>query len=858
MKRGMILLLCFVLVFSNTNFIIAKEKDKEEYGIIYAEFSDNLSEAVSLDVMVLNDNVYINTKELETKLSFIVDIDKDSIIILNNEEKKDLPRSLTIFSTTNKKVSHLVGSNIINEYEAPFPSVMNKNGNWIPLEYSLLILNCDPLIIDNILIISHPKKSITDIYGEIVRKASIYTFDWNKDLGYTEKDYKILGASSHLVNQFNGILNLDGYAWLQLFQQFANSNAFDAKYGKSIALLMCTESDDELKELIDKIELQNNIFGGKLGDLLNEINLSEENDIKTLYNRCNKLLDEINTGNTSHMLTYNRTYQQLERMLDKQYWFSKTGGNIIQIQKKLFYPVSALDICAKLGEYSNYMYEFKNQDTFSVKALAMYLDEFSSKSLMSKDMINSMRKYNSEFQGNKDKYSMTRFFEENVNDWILDGVGFSNALGIQANIELLAWNLTSNLIPFISNGLNASDDFEIAMYCMLLQSDSYLHYNEYINKLMSNCELLTSKNLYTLSNYCYIYLKSCYITRNAALSSLNGKSEATKEKIKPLINKQNEINRNIAEYMTIIKSAQKGNKGYIYGFLPSDNKNYLKNYDGSKILQITIFASKTYFLSELPYSDHTNLFDIKKYNLKGNIYKYKTGYGINTILPNNLFLVKKVDGLVGNNFNFSIEKYNDSEDESIYYRFIKPGYTMSHSAQFASLNNSEYICYLSHIDNIDFLVTESFKYEDDSSDNTLHFGFNDYGQTETINILNLENFVETVYEFVYDYKYQDITIKEEIWSEGKLIDRFLYCSYMNELSSEKRKEIKFAKQDAALKYVEKSLEKYNLHNRVLNKQNSINQNDNKVLYISKVKCNQQKIAISNTNGTLTGTLFLGS
>lgn len=44
--------------------------------------------------------------------------------------------------------------------------------------------------------------------------------------------------------------------------------------------------------------------------------------------------------------------------------------------------------------------------------------------------------------------------------------------------------------------------------------------------------------MYELSQYCYIYLKSCYVTREAALASLANKSDSTKEKIQPLIDYQ--------------------------------------------------------------------------------------------------------------------------------------------------------------------------------------------------------------------------------------------------------------------------------------------------------------------------------
>lgn len=91
--------------------------------------------------------------------------------------------------------------------------------------------------------------------------------------------------------------------------------------------------------------------------------------------------------------------------------------------------------------------------------------------------------------------------------------------------------------------------------------------------------------MYELSQYCYIYLKSCYVSREAALASLANKSSSTKEKIQPLIDYQNSINTEIAEIMVELKGANKTNDGLVFGFLPTDNKGYLDEYDNSGLIQ---------------------------------------------------------------------------------------------------------------------------------------------------------------------------------------------------------------------------------------------------------------------------------
>lgn len=140
---------------------------------------------------------------------------------------------------------------------------------------------------------------------------------------------------------------------------------------------------------------------------------------------------------------------------------------------------------------------------------------------------------------------------------------------------------------FISNGLSGADNFELALYSMVFQSDTFLNYLSKRDSVFANAENITAEHMYELSQYCYIYLKSCYVTREAALASLANKSDSTKEKIQSLIDYQNSINTEIAEIMVELKRANKTNDGLVFGFLPTDNEDYLSRYDDSQFIQWT-------------------------------------------------------------------------------------------------------------------------------------------------------------------------------------------------------------------------------------------------------------------------------
>ena len=63
-------------------------------------------------------------------------------------------------------------------------SVKNREGSWIPLEYSLLLINSGMMITDDALLIDIPTKRIIDYFYDIAKNSEKYNFDWADDFGY--------------------------------------------------------------------------------------------------------------------------------------------------------------------------------------------------------------------------------------------------------------------------------------------------------------------------------------------------------------------------------------------------------------------------------------------------------------------------------------------------------------------------------------------------------------------------------------------------------------------------------------------------------------------------------------------------
>ena len=628
MKRIVAFFVSIIILFSNIIPVTASN-DTDIYGVIKAEFSDNKGITEEISVMIQGDHVYANAEELGKRLGYQVKDTNNECITIFNTEKNDLPYCITQFYYESTKVNHMLFSQMVDSYEAPFASVKNDMGLWIPFEYSLLILNSSMLILDDTALIDMPEKKIVDLFLDIMWNHNIYSFDWSKDFGYSDLDWNIIGTFSHIVNLFNGLLKFDGYSWLQLFQTITLSPAaFDDRYGKDISMLFCTESSKELEAIIDEVDSLYNAFteNGEFGKKLKSYSDALDYNVGTLYDISEQIFDNIKNGNSSYAV-YNQSYQAFENVLDKQTWFSHTGGNIIEIQKGISKAVPYVDIALKVGEVVKYGEEFGKQDEFSIRALTRYLDSTTNGSTVSQQTKKAMKDYKDSLQKSLIEYSAKRIFDENVANWIKEGAEytFGDLLGLEANAILIAWNLASNFIPFISSGLSSADKFELALYSYCLQSDAFSIYQDFRNQTFSNVENVTTDNLYRLSQDCYVYLKSCYITRDAALGSLEGKFEAgmNREDVQPLLDYQNEINKDIAKHLTTLKDAKETNEKQIYGFLPDDNKIYLQNYSDDKLIGIiknvgTLDISNNIFnqyLSEL-YRYGIRQFDINNYNIE--------------------------------------------------------------------------------------------------------------------------------------------------------------------------------------------------------------------------------------------------
>lgn len=563
------------------------QAQKELYGTLIVEYSDAAGKEESLNVLVSDGYLYADATQLGQRMGYEVAEVNDGVVIMNRNGNGKLPYSFTQFSYSTKKVVHLVYMDLTDCYQAPCVSIKNEKGIWIPLEFSLLMMNSSLLTMEETVLIEMPEKTIVDILLEISLNCGEISFDFGNDFGYTESDILWQESASRIINQFNGLLKQDETAWASAFAwAVAPELGYDAKYGEDFATLMCTNSGDELSEAIKKIEEVNDYLAedGKLGVFLEKIDKRLDNDLGNWEEVCDTLLEGVEDG-TGRVSTFNRAYHKLEKAFNRQSSFVHTAGTIQRVQKGFSEATKGFSKLVEVGRLVNYGTEFGNQDRYSMAALKKYTAKFADKTIVPREMMNGIGEYLSLLESDVVTFSTSQYIKENWMDLVSSALDLGTVLKQQATWQLIVWDLTSEYVPFIKNGLSAADKFELSLYGFVFQADALTNYLELSNIVFQTEGNITAENIYELTQIGYVYLKSSYITRNAAVASLRAKSDSIYKQIQPLIDRENRINEKIGGYMAELKTAEKTNKGCIYGFLPADNVEYLEIHSDERLIE---------------------------------------------------------------------------------------------------------------------------------------------------------------------------------------------------------------------------------------------------------------------------------
>ena len=277
---------------------------------------------------------------------------------------------------------------------------------------------------------------------------------------------------------------------------------------------------------------------------------------------------------------------------------------------------------------------------------------------MSKAMKDGLRDYKNTLETDIVSYSAYNYLMNNMGDLLKEGLDVSTTLlDTESKIYLLIWDISKETVPWVKNGLSNTDCFLQSMYAGIVQSDTFKSYIDKRDAVFKDANNITSKNLYEVTQYCYAYLKSCYITRDAAVGAL---TEKTKKDNPTYESTQKMVNQEIAKCLVKLKDADKTNKYGCYGFLPENNKQYLSEYDDGTLIQCVINGVDVNSIYQ-EYIKNKEYNDYIKDEWKSNNPSQYAIIDIDQDGENELIIRDENDGCS----SFSVFRYNDDEQKVI-------------------------------------------------------------------------------------------------------------------------------------------------------------------------------------------------
>lgn len=655
-----ILLSAIILLTTGTAYATETKSADISYITLPVEFSDNLGTTENLDAMVDDGHLYVNAKQLGERLGYQVKAGDEYVAVFNKEFSNTVPYGITTFYYDSTKVGHMLFNKMV-DYEAPFKTVKNADGEWIPFEFSLLLLNSSDVVLDKKIHVDMPEKNIVDIYMDVLKNNERYLFDWEADAGATPGSMFAMGTAANMVQIFNGVLDWDGASWCQLINSFCmDSSSYDAKYSESFAKMFCTYSDEELSQDVDAMKEKLKPFNGDnwVVKSMKQIDDAYDYKIENLSKKTADLKKKMVVENKASVDAYNKSYQELDKLCSRADFFSETTDPFVQVSKSFKEATGFMEAFYSVMEITGYASEFQNQDKFAVNSLDTFIKNSNYGCVMSKAMKDGLRDYKNTLETDIVSYSAYNYLMNNLGDLLKEGLDVSTTLlDTESKIYLLIWDISKETVPWVKNGLSNTDCFLQSMYAGIVQSDTFKSYIDKRDAVFKDANNITSKNLYEVTQYCYAYLKSCYITRDAAVGAL---TEKTKEDNPTYESTQKMVNQEIAKCLVKLKDADKTNKYGCYGFLPENNKQYLSEYDDGTLIQCVINGVDVNSIYQ-EYIKNKEYNDYIKDEWKSNNPSQYAIIDIDQDGENELIIRDENDGCS----SFSVFRYNDDEQKVI-------------------------------------------------------------------------------------------------------------------------------------------------------------------------------------------------
>lgn len=476
------------------------------------------------------------------------------------------------------------------KYRSPIPTLYIDGVVWLPFEFTMKLFNISYPMPNDTLQIEAPKLSSLMAVSAL-NNSDYFSFDWIKEMNYSELSSAMAGGSAAVINFIQGLLTFKGYAWADLIT-VRSSNSTTKHFAQSIAEMFVAPSKDEISSLDNNIPYLFFETYGKVSEQTNNAFRPSKVTYDSVMDTVEEVIEKTKGfDNDNQISALNKILKTNKKGISKL--LSEISG---PIDKALSGVTQGSMLITQIMKIISIYSTFSNKNAFANGALLTYSN---ASDAVATNVLSSYAKTNAE----NTMGIIIQYFKNNIDTIITSALPISEILMLPATLLLIAWDILSNATPFIKNSLTSAEMFEFASCAISYQNDA----KQLMLQKKAQTFTGTSVNMKQydeLTDLTYSYLKFSIIARNGASVVLNttpGFSESTKKTRQKEFDAKNQL---IGRFLTALENPNSV-------FLPSDvssSKTKWNKDDLISILEKTGKLLKTVSQNKLvPQNEISNL-----------------------------------------------------------------------------------------------------------------------------------------------------------------------------------------------------------------------------------------------------------
>ena len=509
------------MMFSFCPSVFADSKEsEEEYGIWPVRLFSK-QKVVNLQVMVKDENVYAKASDLAEYYGYdFVSNGEDAIVHNKSQIYWGYQVHWIYYKSNDKKVIYSSGNEkkkIAYSYTMPFNAIKNETGFWVPLSYSLLLMDGDNIISSAYLGKARPT-ALSEI-EKVNKNADKYKFDVVNDLGDSKGRLKLCAICTYL------------YGFRKIDLSYITYSTFETKYVDKLAVSYCTKDLGILNNLFDTTKyiydaLDDSNVIEKAYEAANILNTSDKD---TLIEATGKVLQKIKLDrklssqnetickafvefNNQNHKKYTKPLKAItnkmeriwERAEDKSTQIEMIGiflNFILNFTELLSSDETAVNSMVDFCEYmekNGTKYISKNAQ----KTVSLYVNNADNKAiLLGKSIISTFLNYTDTALDHVlvAIQEGTQVSKISLKELVFKGAGFCNLLG--------------DIVLFFlgRSGVQNAEKSTMIVYSQSLQNEAERWYRDSFRNLQADPDNPEKWREYAESTY--TFLRWCYITR---------------------------------------------------------------------------------------------------------------------------------------------------------------------------------------------------------------------------------------------------------------------------------------------------------------------------------------------------------